>query len=238
MTMRGVRLTIFLIALLGLAGCRSTGPGGATVSRSEVLATARTYTALVWQGDARHALHGTAPDGLRIDTPDALSPAQQLPGFWWKQGANTGMPYKWGGFDTPQEFLNRLATEPVVFAGDYASAAKVRGGDDAVSRYAAGIDCSGLVSRCWGLPRPYSTRELPQICTPLPGLDDLKPGDVILRPGEHVQLFVRWEDAEHTRYRAIEAAGDPEWRCFEIIYKRDTLTTTRGFTPWRYKGIR
>ena len=27
MTMRGVRLTIFLIALLGLAGCRSTGPG-------------------------------------------------------------------------------------------------------------------------------------------------------------------------------------------------------------------
>ncbi len=238
MTMRGVRLTIFLITLLGLAGCRSTGPGGATVSRSEVLATARTYTALVWQGDARHALHGTAPDGQRIDTPDALSPAQQLPGFWWKQGANTGMPYKWGGFDTPQEFLNRLATEPVVFAGDYASAAKVRGGDDAVSRYAAGIDCSGLVSRCWGLPRPYSTRELPQICTPLPGLDDLKPGDVILRPGEHVQLFVRWEDAEHTRYRAIEAAGDPEWRCFEIIYKRDTLTTTRGFTPWRYKGIR
>lgn len=236
--MRGVRLTIFLIALLGLAGCRSTGPGGATVSRSEVLATARTYTALVWQGDARHALHGIAPDGLRIDTPDALSPAQQLPGFWWKQGANTGMPYKWGGFDTPQEFLNRLATEPVVFAGDYASAAKVRGGDDAVSRYAAGIDCSGLVSRCWGLPRPYSTRELPQICTPLPGLDDLKPGDVILRPGEHVQLFVRWEDAEHTRYRAIEAAGDPEWRCFEIIYKRDTLTTTRGFAPWRYKGIR
>ena len=236
--MRGVRLTIFLIALLGLADCRSTGPGGATVSRSEVLATARTYTALVWQGDARHALHGTAPDGLRIDTPDALSPAQQLPGFWWKQGANTGMPYKWGGFDTPQEFLNRLATEPVVFAGDYASAAKVRGGDDAVSRYAAGIDCSGLVSRCWGLPRPYSTRELPQICTPLPSLDDLKPGDVILRPGEHVQLFVRWEDAEHTRYRAIEAAGDPEWRCFEIIYKRDTLTTTRGFTPWRYKGIR
>lgn len=238
MTMRGLQFTVVLLSLLGLAGCRSTGPGGATVSRSEVLATARTYTALVWQGDARHALHGTAPDGLRVDTPDALSPAQHLPGFWWKLGANTGMPYKWGGFDTPQEFLKRLATEPVVFAGDYASVAKVRGGDDAVSRYAAGIDCSGLVSRCWGLPRPYSTRELPQICTPLPSLDDLKPGDVILRPGEHVQLFVRWEDAAHTRYRAIEAAGDPEWRCFEIIYNRDTLTTTRGFTPWRYKGIR
>ena len=238
MMMRGVRLTVFLIALLGLESCRSTGPGGATISRSEVIATARTYTELVWQGEARHALHGTAPDSLRIDTPDALSPAQQKPGFWWKQGKNVGMPYKWGGFDTPEQFLKRLATEPVVYAGDYASADKVRGGDNAVSRYAAGIDCSGLVSRCWGLPRPYSTRELPGICKPLDNLDELRPGDIILRPGEHVQLFVRWEDADHSRYRAIEAAGDPEWRCFEIIYRRETLTTSRGFTPWRYNGIR
>ena len=226
-------------AVLSLSNCRSTGPDGATITRAEVLTTARTYTALTWQGDKRHALHDTAPDGQRIDTPDTISPARnRKPGFWWKNGTNTGMPYKWGGFDTPEQFTHRLATEPQVYAGDYASPAKVAGGDDAVSRYAAGIDCSGLVSRCWGLPRPYSTRELPGICTPLSSLDDLRPGDIILRPGEHVQLFVRWEDQEHTRYRAIEAAGAPEWRCFEIIYNRHTLTTTRGFTPWRYKGIR
>ena len=107
----------------------------------------------------------------------------------------------------------------------------MRGSDDAVSRYAAGIDCSGLVSRCWGLPRPCATRELPGICTPLSSLEDL-------RPGEHVQLLVRWEDEEPTRYRAIEAAGVPEWRCLETIYRRDALTATRGFTPWRYKSIR
>ena len=47
MMMRGVRLTVFLIALLGLESCRSTGPGGATILRSEVIATARTYTELV-----------------------------------------------------------------------------------------------------------------------------------------------------------------------------------------------
>ncbi len=232
------RLSFIALAILMLAACRSTGPDGATVSRAEVLATARSYTGLIWQAEKRHALHGTAPDGQRIDTPDALTPGCTQRGFWWKLGSNTGMPYKWGGFDTPQEFTRRLDTEPEVYAGDYASADKVRGGDGAVSRYAAGIDCSGLVSRCWGLPRPYSTRELPGICTPLSSLDDLRPGDIILRPGEHVQLFVRWEDEAHTRYRAIEAAGDPEWRCFEIIYKRNTLTTTRGFTPWRYKGIR
>ena len=232
------RLLFLALPLLMLGSCRSSGPDGATVSRAQVLKTARSYTSLSWQAEKRHALHGTAPDGQRIDTPDALHSRTTQRGFWWKTGTNTGMPYKWGGFDTPDEFTRRLAAEPVVYAGDYASADKVRGGDNAVSRYAAGIDCSGLVSRCWGLPRPYSTRELPGICTPLRSLDDLRPGDIILRPGEHVQLFVRWEDEAHTRYRAIEAAGDPEWRCFEIIYHRDTLTTTRGFTPWRYKGIR
>ena len=225
------RLPLLALALLLLGSCRSTGPDGATVSRADVLSTARSYTALTWQAEKRHALHGTAPDGQRIDTPDALHPHTTQPGFWWKTGTNTGMPYKWGGFDTPEEFTRRLAAETVVYAGDYASADKVRGGDDAVSRYAAGIDCSGLVSRCWGLPRPYSTRELPGICTPLSSLEDL-------RLGEHVQLLVRWEDEEHTRYRAIEAAGVPEWRCLETIYRRDALTATRGFTPWRYKSIR
>lgn len=236
-TALAVGLTLSGVSLLN--SCRSTGPDGATITRAEVLKTARTYTALTWQGNKRHALHGTAPDGQQIDTPDALTPARnRKPGFWWKEGTNIGMPYKWGGFDTPQQFTERLATERPVYAGDYASPAKVAGGDDAVCHYAAGIDCSGLVSRCWGLPRPYSTRELPSICTPLSSLDKLRPGDIILRPGEHVQIFVRWEDDTHTRYRAIEAAGDPEWRCFEILYNRHTLTTTRGFTPWRYKGIR
>jgi len=59
-----------------------------------------------------------------------------------------------------------------------------------------------------------------------------------LRPGEHVQLFVRWENEERSHYRCIEAGGDPAWRCNEVILHRDTLTTHRGFTPWRYKGIR
>ncbi len=229
---------LLLSATTLLSSCLSTGPDGATISRAEVLHQARAYTTLTWQAQRRHALHGTAPDGQRIDTPDTLSPARNKPGFWWKIGPNVGVPYKWGGFDTPAEFTRRLAEEPRVYAGDYASAAKVAGGDDTVSRYAAGIDCSGLVSRCWGLPRPYSTRELPGICTQLSSPDALKTGDIILRPGEHVQIFVRWENRERTKYRTIEAAGVPEWRCQEVLYSRDSLLKERGYTPWRYKGIR
>ena len=122
-------------AVLSLSNCRSTGPNGATITRAEVLTTARTYTSLTWQGDKRHALHGTAPDGQRIDTPDTISPTKhQKPGFWWKNGSNTGMPYKWGGFDTPEQFTHRLATEPQVYAGDYASPATRAKGEAMIER--------------------------------------------------------------------------------------------------------
>ena len=42
--------------------------------------------------------------------------------------------------------------------------------DAAVSRFAAGVDCSGFVSRCWRLDRPFSTRELPALCKKKPGI--------------------------------------------------------------------
>lgn len=232
-------LLLLPMLVLGLVGCAEpAGPGGATITRAEVIARAREYTSLRWQGRAELSLHGADADGQRVDTPDACPETDRRKGFWWKVGENVGMPYKWGGFDTPQQFLERLRGAEPVYAGDYASSDKVRGGDACVSRYAAGIDCSGLVSRCWGLPRPYSTRQLPSICEPLARVSELQPGDVLLRPGEHVQIFVQWENAERTHYRAIEAAGIPEWRCFEMVYPRSAFTTYRGFKPWRYKGIR
>lgn len=232
------RMIVLAVALTGWGCVQQTGPDGAVVTRREVIATAREYIALRWEGRKSLAFHGRDADGQRVDTPDTLVGTPKQAGFWWKKGENAGMPYKWGGFDTPQQFLDRLASGETVYAGDYASSAKVAGGDDAVSRFAAGVDCSGLVSRCWGLPRPYSTRELPAICRPLDSMDDLKPGDILLRPGEHVQIFVRWTNAQRTHYHAIEAAGIPEWRCFEIIYPRNAFITFRGFTPWRYRGIR
>lgn len=231
-------LTGLMFTLLCLGCVGQTGPGGATVARAEVIAAAREYTGLRWEGSRRLAKHGRDADGQWVDTPDTCSSGIAIDGFWWKTGENVGMPYKWGGFDTPQQFLSRLRSGETVYAGDYASGEKVRGGDSTVSRYAAGIDCSGLVSRCWGLPRPYSTRQLPSICEPLKRIDELKPGDILLRPGEHVQLFVGWENAERSHYRAIEAAGIPRWSCVEIVYPRRAFTTYRGFTPWRYKGIR
>ena len=200
---------------------------------------AQAYVSLEWEAEARHAKHGKDPDGQRVDTPDAAAkgitkiPPERM---WWKPGKNTGMPYKWGGFDTPQSFLERLE-EPEVYAGDYATAAKVAGGNDAVSRYAAGIDCSGLVSRVWRLDRPYSTRELGALCKPIEW-EKLHSGDILLLPGVHVMIFKRWNPGrEGSELLALEAAGEPRWACNETCYRVRFLKGL-GYRPYCYRKMR
>ncbi len=227
-----------------LTACQSSllpaeipGPA-ASVTRAEATAIARAYTTLAWRGKARHARHGLDPDGQRVDTPDAGAAREQGKTFWWRtRGLNRSMPYKWGGFDTPRSFAQRLRDDPVAYAGDYASPAKIAGGDDAVSRYAAGIDCSGFVSRCWRLARPYSTRELAALCHELPGEHALRPGDIMLCPGNHVVMFLRWLDGDKTRFLASEAGGGIQWNCYEASYRTAYLREL-GYRPYRYRRMR
>lgn len=51
------------------------------------------------------------------------------------------------------------------------------------------VSCTHQVTR--DLKRPYSTRELHQICDRLEFWEDLRPGDILLNQ-QHVVLFVRW----------------------------------------------
>ena len=208
-----------------------------TVTRQQAVQTAYAYINLTWQGKTKHRMHGNDPTGQWVDTPDAEAVSDLGSARWWKNGHNTGMPDKWGGFDTPQQFCERLQHDDIVYAGDYASEAKIAGGDAAVSRYAAGIDCSGLVSRCWRLERPYSTRELGALCTTLPDFTAMKPGDIALKPGVHVILFEAWADSEKRSFYAIEAGGVPHWKCYRYRISLNTLKRL-GYTPARYKNMR
>lgn len=156
-------------------------PPASSVTRREALAASRAYTSMIWRGSLRNVRHGTDGDGIRTDTPDA-SAAGYDAGAWWKPGMRSiGMPYKWGGFDTPRQFSERLKADTAngglpAAAGDMGTPEKQAAGDAAVSRFAAGVDCSGFVSRCWRLDRPFSTRELPALCTRLPSWEDLRTG--------------------------------------------------------------
>ena len=207
------------------------------VTRAQALVTAQTYLLHVWTPTARNTLHGLDPDGVRVDTPDAgFRPAGNgtRPGWWIAGEKNVGMPYQWGGFCTPAEFDAGLRAGRA--AGDVYTAAKHAALDDAVSRHAVGIDCSGLISRCWRLPRAYSTRELAALCQPLASVEELRAGDIMNLHNAHVLMFVEFTNKERTRLAAYEAGSPPTWKVLlnEMPVK---FLTDQGYAPYRYRGI-
>jgi hypothetical protein len=180
--------------------------------------------------------HGTDAQGITVDTPDvSYQKPGAVPGWWRPQEWNTGVPYQWGGFATPEEFDRGLAAG--LAAGDVYTLEKRRLLDAAVSQEATGIDCSGFVSRCWGLPRSYSTRELASLCVPLASWDELLPGDILNTYNSHVMLFAGWADTARTQVAAYETGVPPYWLVVRRTVDRAHLEGL-GFQPLRYRGMR
>jgi len=145
----------------------------------------------------------------------------------------TGVAYKWGGF-TGLEGVT-AATDCGVFFDGGLKAGRYAGDRDTNAEFgvccAVGVDCSGFVSQCWGLTSKRSTSTLPAICVPLPSWDDLRPGDIVDRPGSHVRLFVGQNPAG--TYTMIEASGR-DWKVNRWSYTASQLT---GYSPMRYTQI-
>ena len=229
------------LATLLLSHCASEStadfsiPGPAkTVRRSDAIEIAYTYSRLTWTPEQRHVRHGADAGGVTVHTPDATLSSHGFSNGWWQSNqVARGMPYQWGGFDTPEEFRASLARGES--AGDISTAEKRRLGDAGTSTQACGIDCSGFVSRCWRLSRPCSTRELPGICDKLGSWAELKPGDILLND-RHVVLFAKWATPGSSVY-VYEAGPFPVWRVNAAEIPTDYLME-RGYQPWRYRGIR
>ena len=113
-----------------------------------------------WRPFAGNILHGKDKAGILVNTPDAGHEPQLPRKGWWIPGqVNEGIPYKWGGFDGPASFDAAVANGHA--AGDVSSPAKRRADNSGVSAHAAGVDCSGFVSRCLKLPVRARYRKLP-----------------------------------------------------------------------------
>jgi hypothetical protein len=224
---------LLLCHCAGTADLTIPGPAS-TVRREEAVSTAYTYSRVEWQPQPRNQKHGRDGDGVLVHTPDKTLPDHGFTNGWWQAGkVARGVPYQWGGFDTPNEFL--ASVERGEAAGDISTPEKRRLGDAATSKEACGIDCSGFVSRCWRLARPISTKELPSICDKLQSWDELKPGDILLND-RHVVLFAKWATPGTSIY-AYEAGPLPVWRVNAAEIRKDFLLE-RGYQPWRYRGIR
>ena len=208
-----------------------------SVTRAEALAIAEAYRTHRWRPDSRNVRHGLDARGIRVDTPDRdFKPGGGIrPGWWVPNEWNEGIPYQWGGFDSPAQFDARVAAGYA--AGDVYTPEKRAALYDAISMEACGIDCSGFISRCWRLPRAYSTRELPDLCEPLGGFHALEPGDILNKTNEHVLLFMAWADEDKSCLYAYETGSPPTWKVECHLIPTDFLIRI-GYQPFRYREMR
>ncbi len=233
-----------------LAACTSTRPsgkGGAAVlvpgdpsapsqlTPSEALSIAQSYTKHSWRPFARNILHGADKAGVLVNTPDASFTDEKQRAGWWLPGEmNQGVPYKWGGFDDLAAFDQGVAAGRA--AGDVSSAAKRVADNAGVSADAAGVDCSGFISRCLKLPTAHDTTQLPAVCTPIAAAD-LRPGDLLNIPRGHVVLCAGWARPDKSWIYFYETGGPPNYWCPGLKESPLAAILELGYQPLRYRGM-
>ncbi len=234
MKRNGYSLQVVLLCALGLLCGRTAFSQSASVTRGETLQIAESFINHRWQASAKNVLHGKDPSGVEIHTPDSTGGRAQPADACWKAGEeNVGVPYKWGGFDTPATFDVGIRAGKA--AGDVYTSEKRRLGGAAVSGDAAGIDCSGFISRCWKLPNKHSTSMLFGISRKLASPADLLPGDIMNTAEGHVLLFAKWTGPEKAQAVFYEAAPFSK----ALASERDVnAMAASGYQPLRYLKIR
>jgi hypothetical protein len=239
-----IALAIFLIGCTTTTDSRAHGaqlsPGNPSapsrITPDEALAIARQMANHPWQPFAKNILHGKDKAGVLVNTPDAgFKDQTDRPGWWLPGEVNTGIPYKWGGFDDPASFDAAISSG--FASGDVSSPAKRQADNAAVSKQAAGVDCSGFVSRCLKLPADYDTRNLPSVCDVLPNGHDLRPGDLLNFAHRHVLLCAGWATPDHKWIYFFETGGPPiYWKPGLKQAPLDGLLAL-GYQPLHYRGM-
>ena len=239
-----LRTLSLLTAAVFLTGCStpppSLAPGDSSapsqVTPAESMAIARQLASHSWRPFSKNILHGKDKSGVLVNTPDAgFNEQPGRPGWWLPGEVNTGIPYKWGGFDDTAAFDSAIGNG--LAAGDVSSPAKRRADNTAVSAQAAGVDCSGFVSRCLKLPSVHDTTQLPSVCNPLADAADLRPGDLLNIPRRHVLLCAGWATPDREWIYYYETGGAPDhWR---PGLKQAPLAAllALGYQPLRYRGM-
>ena len=227
-------LTLFLTLSIVPAQAESISK---TVTRAEVLKIAKTYCDLEWTAEKKHAFHGKDSNGISVNTPDSSyrKDSKTSRGWWKVEGKNKGLPYQWGGFDTPQSFLKKINSGH--YAGDIYTSKKRKQLNSGISKQACGIDCSGFVSRCWKLPHAYSTRTLPSLCRELKNWHDLLPGDILNTHNGHCMIFSHFTNPEKSRMLVYQAGAPPISKT-QSNQESVTYLKSQGYKAHRYKNIK
>lgn len=211
-----------------------------TVTQAEAMSRALAYATHVYTVASTNLtpVAGATCGGKLVKTPAWLS----------SSGTMVGLPYKWGGF-TGLEGFSATSVDPDCagtnthffdagladgqYAGDYCASSC--SGMYCGSHCAVGVDCSGYVSRVWGLPGHVTTSALagsPYVCpAALPSFDNLLPGDVLNNAGSHMRLFTA--RSASGAIEVLEASGR-DWKVAPHAYQ---IAELAAYLPYRKRAL-
>ncbi len=198
----------------------------AQVIDSQVIENANAYLNHSWEATSDNIWEDVDCGGKTVNTP-----------FWVTPGTCSSLPYCWGGNSSLSDF------------DTYLTQGKSAGDDNTNVGYGAepgcsvGVDCSGFVSRCYGLNNHYSTSMLNTNSQfgHYDSYDDLKAGDFINKPGSHTRLVTQINN--NGTITVIESGsgtgnvgGNGLWRVFEWTYSVSELISD-GYNPQYYTDM-
>lgn len=165
----------------------------------KVVEKALEYANYKWTAHEGNVKHGIDENGRFVDTPDISWKGEILDCGWWKVGeVNVGIPYGWGNASTIEEF--EIGIREGKYAGNVPEDKKRYGSYNSV-----GVDCSGLLTICWELPKKIATRDIPEYATVVKSIDEIQQGDIFAKIGSHVMLFKEFADTEKKKAIIIDS---------------------------------
>lgn len=163
-----------------------------------VVEKALMYANYEWYATEKNRMHGMDTAGRYVDTPDVTWRGETLSCGWWKTNElNIGIPYGWGNASSLEEFEQGLVEGK--YAGNVPEDTTRYGSHSSV-----GVDCSGLLTVCWNLPKKIAAKNIPEIAVVVENLSDIKQGDVFAIRS-HVMLFKEFVDDSKEEVIIIDA---------------------------------
>jgi cell wall-associated NlpC family hydrolase len=141
------------------------------------------------------------------------------------------MPYRWGGDDTPATF--KLRTQLGALAGSVCTCRQAEL-NYCLFKDSAGTDCSGFVSRAWGIEK-RGTAGLLDVATDLTNIADLRPGDAFDWPQRHVRLLVSTSTGASVVFTVLESSTRLD--CQGVCQRTYRPSELNGWRMIRYRGV-
>jgi len=159
---------------------------------------------------------------LNSTNTDGACSGRGKPDYLGGAGTYRSVPYDWGGWDTVGGF-NSLMDQGYK-AGDVATSS--------VESCSKGVDCSGFVTRAWGISsQKYGTSTLGGISTQLGSTSYLKQGDIMNDAGSHVRLIASISSSGAYVWEATTGSYD------RVIYRYLSWSSQSGYVPRRYNSV-